>query len=321
MKTKSVIFYDMTLISNRPTRTQTQINSKFNVMTRLNFLKSAVITAITVIVLSSCGDNESTRKMTMRTTASEVSFSLEGTDKATVNWGDGKSETVRLRVWGNWGSSPTNFKHSYSTKSTHTITISGQHVGSIYIQSSELISLDVSRNTVLGFLFCPDNQINILDIGNITELSQLYCSENQLTSLDISNNLKLRVLNCRSNQLTSLDVSRNTMLESLTCANNLLTSLDVSKNKLLKDLHCANNQLTSLDLSRNSVLTNVIVRNNKLTADALNALFATLHNNTIMGGNNFPVEKQIYIGGNPGIDDCDHKIAESKGWTVWFQID
>ena len=66
----------------------------------------------------------------------------------------------------------------------------------------------------------------------------------------------------------------------------------------------------------------MIVRNNKLTADALNALFTSLHSNTIISMfNNFPIEKQIYIGGNPGTDDCNPNIAESKGWTVWFQID
>jgi hypothetical protein len=290
-------------------------------MTRLNFLKSAVITASAVLVISSCGDKESTKKMTLTTTASEVSFSLDGTGKASVNWGDGKSETVKLKgLWNlhpdNWGNNETNVKHSYSGTSTRTITISGQDVGYLSVPNSELTNLDVSHNSVLYFLFCPTNQISILDIGNNTELLQLYCSENQLTSLDVRNNLKLDVLSCGSNQLTSLDLSRNTALTSLTCANNLLTSLDVSSNTSLTDLHCANNQLTNLDLSRNITLTNVIVRNNKFTADALNALFSTLHSNTIMGGNSFPVEKQIYIDGNPGTDDCDHNIAKSKGWTV-----
>ena len=215
----------------------------------------------------------------MTTTASEVSFSLDGTGKATLNWGDGKSETVKLRgLWrfhpSNWNENLTNVEHSYSGTPTHTITICGQDVGYLSVQNSKLTSMDLSHNTVLYFLFCPDNQISVLDIGNNTELRQLYCSENQLTSFDVSKNRKLDVLSCR------------------------------------------NNRLTSLDLSRNIALTNVIVSDNRMTADALNALFTSLHSNSIMGGNNFPVEKQIYIGGNPGIDDCDHKIAESKGWTV-----
>ena len=283
--------------------------------------KCLALTSIAALAAISGCRKESTMTMTMTTTASEVSFSLDGTDKATVNWGDGKSETVRLRgLWrlhpSNWSKNQTNVQHSYSSKSTHTITIRGQEVGYLSIPNCELISLDVSNNTALDFLFCTTNQINILDIGNNAELLQLHCSENQLTSLNVSNNLKLNALYCRSNQLSSLDLNRNTMLTSLTCANNLLTTLDVSNNTSLTDLHCGNNQLTSLDLSRNIALTNVIVWNNKLTADALNALFATLHSNTIMGGNNYPIEKQIHISGNPGTDDCDHNIAESKGWTV-----
>ena len=286
-------------------------------MNRQVFNCLALTAIATLVAISGC-KKESTKKMTMTTTASEVSFVLDGTDEATINWGDGKSETVRLR--GLWRLHPshyqTNVKHSYSGTSTHTITISGQNIGYLSIPNSELINLDVSHNAVLYFLFCPTNQINFLDIGNNTELLQLYCGENELTNLDISNNLKLYVLNCRSNRLTSLDLNQNTVLMSLNCANNLLTSLDVSNNTSLTDLHCANNQLTSLDLSQNTTLTNVIVRDNKLTADALNALFATLHSNTIMGGNNFPIEKQLYIGSNPGTDDCDPYIAESKGWTV-----
>ena len=67
-------------------------------MTRLKFLKSAVITASTVlVVLSSFGDKESIKKMAMTTTASEVSFSLDGTGKVTVNWGNG-AEILRLQM-------------------------------------------------------------------------------------------------------------------------------------------------------------------------------------------------------------------------------
>jgi len=278
-------------------------------------IKYLVLVVIASLAAISGCSKESTMSMSMSTTASEVSFTLDGPYKVTINWGDGKSETVR-RSFSNGKKGPPSIEHSYSGNSIHTITIRGQGVRYLSVVSSELISLDVSHNTALDFLFCPDNQINILDISNNSELLQLLCSENQLTSLDVSNNLKLYYLNCRSNQLTSLDLSRNTRLTDLTCANNFLTSLDVSNNTSLTRLHCGNNQITSLDLSRNIALTNVIVWNNKLTADALNALFATLHSNTIMGGNSFPIAKQIYIGGNPGTDDCDKYIAESKGWIV-----
>jgi hypothetical protein len=49
---------------------------------------------------------------------------------------------------------------------------------------------------------------------------------------------------------------------------------------------------------------------NQLTATALNALFGTLHSNTISG------ENKIYIGNNPGTATCDRTIATAKGWTV-----
>jgi hypothetical protein len=48
--------------------------------------------------------------------------------------------------------------------------------------------------------------------------------------------------------------------------------------------------------------------NNKLSTTALNALFGTLHSNTISSG------KTILIRDNPGEWDCDISIAENKGW-------
>jgi hypothetical protein len=48
-----------------------------------------------------------------------------------------------------------------------------------------------------------------------------------------------------------------------------------------------------------------------LSIGALNALFGTLHSNTIP----FDI-KEIFIGNNPGTDGCNRSIATNKGWMV-----
>ncbi|MCL2063441.1 MAG: hypothetical protein FWG98_03585 [Candidatus Cloacimonetes bacterium] len=142
---------------------------------------------------------------------------------------------------------------------------------------------------------------------NITGLN---CIRSGLTSLDVSRNTALTVLFCSYNLLTALDVSQNVSLTILGCSNNEITALDLSQVAALISLDCGYNQLTELDVSRNIALNDELhFSYNQLTADALNALFSTLHSNDF-------TKKEIHIGGNPGSADCDPSIAEAKGWTV-----
>ena len=115
--------------------------------------------------------------------------------------------------------------------------------------STDLTSLDVSRNTELTTLECSNNQLTSLDVSQNTKLKELDCYDNKLTKLDVSRNTELTTLVCSNNQLTSLDVSKNTKLTILTCNHNQLTKLDVINNTELEELYCDENSLTALDLS------------------------------------------------------------------------
>jgi hypothetical protein len=224
--------------------------------------------------------------MTM-TTAMEVvvSLYLQGTGTPTIDWGDGSpSETSAIAS----GESKT-FRHAYSGTGSRTITITGGNVTGLNCTYNDLTALDVSKNTGLTTLDCGDNQLTALDVSKNTGLTYLYCDDNQLTSLDVRKNTGLTEFGCYGNQLTSLDVSKNTGLTTLGCYNNQLTSLDASGNTKLTDLWCHNNQFT---------------------AAGLNALFGTLHGNTVAGG------KTVYVDGNPGAAGCDAGIATAKGWGV-----
>ena len=156
---------------------------------------------------------------------------------------------------------------------------------SLSLSDCQLTSLDVTKNTALTYLNCAYNPLTTLDVSKNTALTTLYCGggNNQLNSLDVSANSALKVLNCSENQLTSLDVSHNIALTQLVCDNNQLTSLDVSKNTALKYLKCYNNQLTSLDVSNNTELYSLDCYDNQLTSlipsESLRVLMC--HNNQL----------------------------------------
>ena len=135
----------------------------------------------------------------------------------------------------------------------------------LYCESNQLTTLDVSKNTALTTLSCDNNQLTTLDVLKNTALTTLYCNNNQLTTLDVSKNTALTTLYCNNNQLTTLDVSKNTALTTLYCNNNQLTTLDVLKNTALELLVCDNNQLTTLHVSGLPVLHTLSCNSNQLT--------------------------------------------------------
>ena len=129
-----------------------------------------------------------------------------------------------------------------------------------------LTSLDVSKNAALTDLLLMGTQLSALDISNNSELTKLYCSNNRLTTLDISRNKKLKELYCGSNPFTTLDLSQNTQLTHLECSENKLTALDLSKNTALTSLDWSHNPHLLLDLSGFPNLTELNYSGNGLTA-------------------------------------------------------
>lgn len=99
----------------------------------------------------------------------------------------------------------------------------------LYCYSSNLTSLDLSKNTQLVKLNCASNSLSSLNLSMNSHLEELDCSGNHITVLDISNCSQLVDLNCQNNQLTSLDVSKNPQLRILRCTKNLITSLNFTE--------------------------------------------------------------------------------------------
>ena len=220
----------------------------------------------------------------------DVLIHIAGSGSLTIDWGNGQEvETHTLSVYEDNFTSFHRYRQHYGNSSPRTVTITGENITHFNSVGNELISLDVSNNAALIELWCNEKQLTTLDVGNNRALQSLWVVGCSLTNLDVSNNKGLITLSCNGNQLRSLDVSNNSELKVLSCSGNHLRSLDLSNNTALTTIDCSHNQLT---------------------AAALDALFETLHDNTISGG------KTIFTRHNPGISGCDKSIATRKEWLV-----
>jgi len=248
-----------------------------------------------LVVFSGCkkDNNDEDETIIIMTTAreGEVTIYMAGSGTVTIDWGDGTEIKTHIL-----SSDSYYFFHTYSNSHFRTITIIGKNI---------------------TYLNCSGNQLTSLDVSKNTKMTHLECQYNKLTSLNVSGAITLTHLFCWNNELKSLDVSKNTELINFWCHNNQLTSLDVSKNPKLLASMCNNNQLASLDLSKNTALAVLYCNNNRLDADALNALFGTLHSKPPPQGFYF---KNINIGNNPGTNDpeLNTSIATAKGWVVYY---
>jgi len=293
-----------------------------------------------VLLITFAGTAKAQSKMTIKTALSQkqVIIGMTGSDEATIDWGDGKSDHVLLQ-------SETKYYHDYDVDlsddpypwvenmPSYTITISEEHVTGLYLEGCldspgnsyddndrdiRCLELDVSKNIALMKLNCWDTALTTLDVSKNTALITLDCGFNSLTDIDVSNNTALKDLSCEENLMENLDISKNILLQKLDCSHNQLTNLDVSNHTELYFLSCDYNKLTNLDVSHNTELQDLYCSHNDLSEIALNMLFGTLplykritHEGTDGGGYRY-----INAENNPGAKSCDTSIAENKEWEV-----
>lgn len=199
-----------------------------------------------------------------------------------------KVDSLKIGLSGSWGSAKIDWGNETSINSNDLWSLPLYFKNSYSDKKKHVITIRGSKQNTINGLFCFNNQITSLNVKNNPKLKTLQVLKNKLNNIDISNNIELSELNCTLNQLETLDVSKNTLLQNLSCENN---------------------QLKSLDVSKNTKLISVFLRSNQLNANQLNFFFETLHNNKIFA-------KTVYIGGNPGVKECDKRIAINKGWIV-----
>ena len=136
----------------------------------------------------------------------------------------------------------------------------------LFVQRTNIKTLDVSKNTKLEVLACNCNGLKTLDVSKNKALKELYCWDNPLTALNVTANTKLTALDFGDCRLTAINLTRNKALRSLRCAGNKLNKLNVGKCAKLVELWCDGNALKTLDVSNNKALTDLRVGDNKLKA-------------------------------------------------------
>jgi len=279
-------------------------------ISRLNLryvVAGAACLAVSFFMFWSCGGGSSSKIKMTTEAGGEVSFYLAGSGVATVDWGDG-SEKVLLTL----NKRSVRFEHKYPSATIRTIIINGDNITGLTCVK-KMTSLDVSRCTELTSLDYQGNQLASLDLSKNTALIKLTCGGRsygdctKLSSLDLSKNVAMTHLEVFSHELRDLDVSKNIALTHLKVGT-VIIYLDVSKNIALRHLELPAS-LVSLDVSQNTKLEYLYVDSPNLSTEALNALFGTLHSNTISGR-----EKIIQIGKTKGAGN--RSIAREKGWVV-----
>jgi len=187
------------------------------------------------------------------------------------------------------------------------------------------ITMTAESDGVITFLLAGSGVVTV-DWGDGSEKVRLTLNENGVEFVHKYSVASIRTitiigdniveLDCSGIGLTNLDVRRATALKWLDCSDNQLTDLNVSRNTALRLLNCSNNRLTNLDVSKNTALKALNISENKFSANALSALFHSLHSNDI------GYDTGIY-GRTKGIrvDEItasDRNMIEHKGWTVFF---
>lgn len=158
--------------------------------------------------------------------------------------------------------------------------------------AKSLSELDLSKNTKLTSLRFYYTQIKTLDLSKNTELEYLYISQNNLTSLDVSKNKELRDLWAESNKIEG--------------------KIDLSGNKHLLELQLSDNKIEEIDLTGCTSLSEVSLSVNNLSAKALDNIFYALR----IVNEGYTAVFNISL--NPGVKDCDPRIATDKGWRIIY---
>ena len=100
-----------------------------------------------------------------------------------------------------------------------------EHFKSLYsltIWPGNLVTLDISGNIALEYVYVSGNRLTGLDVRNNARLRSLHCDSNRLTTLDLSGNPDLGDLFVNNNRLTGLDLTANPYINTLRVHHNLM---------------------------------------------------------------------------------------------------
>lgn len=106
------------------------------------------------------------------------------------------------------------------------------NLDNLWLQNTNLTSLDVSQNTLLKFLYFDNNQISTIDVSALPLLEKLSFIDNNIEEIEVSSNPNLQILDIKGNPINSLDVSVNNDLFTLETTGTNLDCIQVNEGQL-----------------------------------------------------------------------------------------
>lgn len=175
-------------------------------------------------------------------------------------------------------------------------------VKSLYVYGLyNIYAIDLSDHTNLASVdIRASDYLNDLNLSGCTALQGL-----NLYRVYESSSGKLNLSGCSS----LISINRNTHDYS---AFRYLDEIDLSGCSALEYIDIYNADVSQLDLSDCDKLTYVDVRDNKMSAEALDAMFESLPDWSVIDADVLGIYK---ITGNPGYSSCDTDIAYVKNWS------
>lgn len=196
-----------------------------------------------------------------------IGLATEGTVQ--IDWGNGEKVTSEvIPAFDGWNQ----VNVSGTVSGEGKVKIYGDNIVcfecSSRVDGAQVLSLDVTKATVLKDLTANTNKLASIDLTKNTELEKLEISNNQLTSIDISKCTKLTTLDIKNNLLTAIDITKNQALQYLTISENKFAGeLDLSTNPALRNVYALNMELNSVKIGNNTASKPLFsLNNNKLTS-------------------------------------------------------
>lgn len=200
----------------------------------------------------------------------EIDGAMTATGKMSVAKVKGTTTTGIIKVYGNKELKDLRITNAYPTETTFKnewmATLETLEFSYPY---SKTIVLPETM-TKLKNLYIDHSEITTIDVSKFTTLESLSISScKNFASIDVTKNTNLTELILTNDKLKSVDVSKNTKLKNLLVNNNEIEKLDVTALTKLTGLHANNNKLTEINITKNTELTVLWIDNNKFTIATL----------------------------------------------------
>ncbi len=106
------------------------------------------------------------------------------------------------------------------------------NLDNLWLQNTNLTSLDISQNTLLKFLYFDNNNVTTIDVSNLSVLEKLSFINNDIQEINVGSNLNLQILDIKGNPISALDVSTNVELFTLETTDTNLNCIQVNEDQL-----------------------------------------------------------------------------------------